>query len=340
MKALINIQKKLYPEIVQTMYHRYKVLHTIHLFQPLGRRTLASKLGETERIVRKEIDFLQGQNLIKVTSKGMYVTKEGKIIIDQFTPIMNNLMGITKLEEQLESRLQIEKVLVVSGNSDKNDWVKQTMGKACIQYLENCLQAHDTIAVTGGTTMAAVAEAMVPFEEADTCLYVPARGAIGEKVENQSNTIAAEMAKKAGAKYRLLYVPDPLSKSSYQTMIKEPAIVETLNVIHKANIVLHGIGDALTMATRRRTSPAVIEKIKREKAVSEAFGYYFDEAGQIVHQVKTLGIQLEDLPKMECVITIAGGHSKAKAITSYFKQGSCNLLITDEAAATAMLRED
>lgn len=339
MKALLNIQKKLYPEIVKKMRHRYIILHTIHIFQPLGRRTLAEKLNDTERIVRSEIDFLQTQNLIEVTSKGMYITKEGKLVIDEFAPMIHEMMGIGKLEKRLQKQLQVDEVIVVPGNSDNHDLIKQTMGKVCIQYLKKHLHAHETIAVTGGTTMEAVANAMVPFSEAETCLYVPARGGLGEKVENQANTIASDMAMKADGAYRLLYVPDPLSESSYQMMIKEPSIVETLDVIHGADIVLHGIGDALTMANRRRTPQTVVNKIRENNAVSEAFGYYFDQAGNVVHQVKTLGIQLEDLPTTKCVIAVAGGQSKAKAITSYFKRGKSNLLITDESAAKAIVKE-
>lgn len=339
MKALLNAQKKLYPEIIETMHHRYMVLHTIHLFQPIGRRGLAEKMVETERTVRNEIQLLQEQMLIEVTTQGMYVTNEGKKVIEQLAPVIHEMMGINHLEERVKAHLQVDEVIVVAGNSDENDWVKQSMGKVCMTYLKKHLQRSETIAVTGGTTMAAVASAMVPFSEAETCLYVPARGGVGEKVENQANTIAVEMARKAGGEYRLLYAPDPLSDLSYQTMIQEPSIAETLKVIQSADLVLHGIGDAITMATRRRTSETVINKIKREKAVSEAFGYYFDQDGNVVHQVKTLGIQLKDLPATRCVIAIAGGHSKANAITSYFKRGKSNLLITDEGAAKAMLNE-
>lgn len=339
MKALLDIQRKLYPEIIDVMQHRYKVLQTIQLYAPLGRRMVAEKLDETERIVRKEIEFLQEKQFIQVTSKGMYLTDEGKRLFEQLQPIMDELMGIKNLEKQLQNMLNINRVIVTSGNSDDNDSVKQTMGKACMEFLKDQLQNKEIIAVTGGTTMAAVAKAMYPFPQAETCLYVPARGAIGEKVELQANTIAAEMARKAGGKYRLLYVPDPLSETTYQTMLHEPSIAEILEVIRSANIVLHGIGDALTMAMRRRTPSSVITKIKEKQAVSEAFGYYFNREGEIVHQVKTLGIQLEDLPKTRCVITIAGGHSKAKAITSYLKQGRSDLLITDEGAALAMLRD-
>ena len=338
MRALIDLQKKLLPDLLKVMKQRYSILHSVDLFQPVGRRGLAENAGLTERVVRSEIDFLQKQGLILVTSKGMYLTKEGKLIVDQLAGFMSEMMGLNVLENQIKEKLQIENVIIVPDDSDNYEWVKQEMGKACVTFLNNVLKQGSTIAVTGGTTMAAVADVMSTLNKTNNYLFVPARGGIGEKVENQANTIAAEMARKSMAEYRLLYVPDPLSESAYQTIINEPSVKETLKQIKGAEIVLHGIGDALTMAERRKTEDAVTEKLKANHAVSEAFGFYFDEDGNVVHKVRTVGIQLEDLASIEYVITIAGGKSKGQAIASYFKQGKSHLLITDEAAAKEILR--
>src|SRR5699024_7108217 len=75
-----------------------------------------------------------------------------------------------------------------------------------------------------------------------------------EEVENQANTIAAQMAKAEKGNYRMLHVPDPLSETLYQTLLHEPMVKETLPIIKNASFVLHGIGDAITMATRRKAS--------------------------------------------------------------------------------------
>lgn len=339
MKALLNLQKKLYPDLLEAMHQRYSVLHHVDLFQPIGRRGLAENANLKERVVRSEIIFLQEQGLIYMTTKGMHITKEGKMILDQLAAFMGEVSGLSVLEKQIKDKLHIEHVLIVPGNSDNDDWVKQEMGKACVSYLKTNVKSASPIAVTGGTTMAAVADVMTPLENESQCLFVPARGGIGEKVENQANTIVAEMARKARGEYRLLYVPDPLSETSYQTIINEPAINDVLQIIKGSNVILHGIGDALTMALRRKTPENVTAELKANKAVSEAFGYYFDNAGNVVHKVRTVGIQLEDVASIHHVIAIAGGQSKAQAIASYFKQGKSDLLITDEAAAEEILRE-
>ncbi|WP_010647505.1 sugar-binding transcriptional regulator [Oceanobacillus massiliensis] len=338
MKSLINIQKKLVPELLEVIKQRYTLLHNVDLYQPIGRRALAETAKLTERHVRGEIDFLQEQGLIQVTTRGMYITNEGKLILEQLADFIGEISGLHVLEQRIKETLHVDNVIIVPGNSDEDEWVKQDMGKACVRYLKTILKPKNTIAVTGGSTMAVVAKVMTPLNDESEILFVPARGGIGEKVENQASGIVAEMARKAHGEYRMLYVPDPISDSTYETIITEPAITEILEQIKSSNIVIHGVGDALRMAGRRRTSERVITLLKEKNAASEAFGYYFDHSGDVVHKVKTVGIQLEDLEAVDHVITVAGGTSKGEAIASYYKQGKSDLLITDQGAAERILR--
>ncbi|MGM8366107.1 sugar-binding transcriptional regulator [Virgibacillus sp. W0181] len=337
MNVFMNL-KKMYPDLLEGMRQRYLVLYRIQLLEPIGRRGLVDNTGFPERHVRNEVERLQEQGLIELTTKGMYMTKEGKLVIDELHDFIKEISGLTSLENQLTEKLQVKQVIVVPGDSDEFDWVKQEMGKAAVSYLKSYIQSDKTIAVTGGTTMAAAAEVMTPLGNNNACLFVPARGGIGEKVENQANTIAAKMAEKEKGDYRLLFIPDPLSETSYQTMKNEPSINDTVQLIKDAEIVIHGVGDALTMARRRKTAEAVLERLEKEQAVSEAFGYYFDESGKVVYKSRTIGMQLEDLSDAELVMTIAGGSSKAQAISSYMKQKKSNLLITDQAAAEQIMK--
>lgn len=338
MKALMEMQKKLYPDILHVIAQRYSILSSVEIFQPIGRRSLAENTNTTERVVRSEIAFLHKQGLIAITTKGMRMTKEGTLVLEQLAQFMKEVSGLATLEKQLEETFPVQKVIVVPGDSDVYTWVKQEMGKACVSYLKSHTKLGYTIAVTGGSTMAALSDVMIPLPSMKNGLFLPARGGLGENAANQANSIAAEMARKAHGTYRQLYVPDPLSESSYQTIIKEPAIIDVLERIKHSDVVIHGIGDALTMAKRRKTSSDILKKLTSEYAVSEAFGYYFDADGQIVHKVQTVGIHLEDLPSVETVITIAGGKTKAQAIASYFKHGKSDLLITDETAAKEILK--
>lgn len=93
------------------------------------------------------------------------------------------------------------------------------------------------------------------------------------------------------------------------------------------------------MAERRKTKPDDYIKIEQGQAVAEAFGYYFNQEGEVVHKVQTVGMQLNDLEKIQNVIAVAGGASKAKAIQAYLKQAADSILITDEGAAKELIRD-
>ncbi|MEH7125008.1 sugar-binding domain-containing protein [Bacillus sp. JJ1773] len=339
MNSIIDIQKRLLPDLLTIMQKRYQILHYIGLMEPVGRRSLAVSLNLTERVLRSEVEFLKDQSLLVSTSAGMSLTSDGKDLLNQLREVLRDITGIQAMEDKLHQTLNIQKIIIVPGDSEESPWVKSELGRAAAAYMKSNLKRKDSIAVTGGSTMAAVADRLTPdFTEFDL-LFVPARGGIGEDVKNQANTICAAMADRTNSSHRVLYVPDQVSQEMYSTMIREPEIKEVLGLIKSASMVLHGIGDAIVMAERRKTSKNDMELIVKEQAVGEAFGYYFNEAGHVVHKVQTIGLQLQDLIHIPHILAVAGGASKAKAIASYLKQApSSTVLITDEGAANELMK--
>lgn len=187
--------------------------------------------------------------------------------------------------------------------------------------------------------MDAVGDALVSDEYSKDILFVPARGGIGETAQNQANTIIEKMAQNIQASYKVLYVPDQLSDEAYLSIMKEPSLQEVISAIKSAEMVVHGIGEALVMAERRTSNANMLKELVEKHAVGEVLGCYFNEAGEIVQKVLTVGIHLEDLSPDKRVIAVAGGKHKAKAIQSYMKRShSSTVLITDEGAAEALIQ--
>ncbi|MDQ0216243.1 central glycolytic genes regulator [Oikeobacillus pervagus] len=341
MRELLEIQKKLLPDLLGIMQKRYHILRLIRLIGPIGRRSLAQSLGMTERVLRSEIELLSQWNLIEVQSTGMVISNDGKSVLQEMEEMMKELAGLNEMEMKIQKRFQLQQVVVVPGNSDESSWVKKELGRACSSSIKKHLVGKNIIAVTGGTTMAAVAEMLTPeISQKSENLFVPARGGIGNDVENQANTICAKMADQTNSQHRVFHIPDQVSQQGYKAFINEPSIREVLQLISSANIVIHGIGEAMAMAKRRNTSQSECDKLIQNKAVAEAFGYYFNENGEVVHKLSTIGFQLEDLMKTKDVFAVAGGFSKGKAIQAYLKRApNSTILITDEAAAKGILKE-
>jgi len=337
-QQLIQVQKQIVPDMLDTLRHRYDILHYVRLMQPIGRRTLAVSLGLTERILRREVDFLKDQGLLMVATQGISLTESGRNVLRDLHEVMGEILGISEVARELERKLGVRQVVIVPGDSDETFWVQRDIGRAAVTQLKARLAPDDNIiAVTGGTTMASVAAMMSPDKKERPMHFVPARGGLGETLELQANTVCSRMADRAHADYHLLHIPDEVSQETFERMVEEPSIKNVLEMIRAARIVVHGIGEAETMAKRRHASPEHLRMIERHDAVAEAFGYYFNAEGEIVHRVKTVGIQLEELDNMDTVIAVAGGKSKAQAIAAYAKHTPNIILVTDEGAATELL---
>lgn len=342
MKSFLLLQKKIVPEMLDLLLKRYELLKTIKHVQPVGRRNLSMALGMTERVLRAEVNDLKDLNLLTFTTAGMTLSLEGEALFDQLADMMKFLTGTIELEQQLKAKFGLKDVIVVSGNSDKSALVKDDLGYAGAAKLQELFTKDAIIAITGGSTLAKVSDVMPDEPKVKypkNLTFVPARGGFGLGTRLQATTICEKISQKTKGINRELYLPEQLSDASLQSLLDEPSIAETVKILKSASIVVHGVGDALTMAYKRKSPPEIIEKLKNSNAVGEVFGHYFDEMGQIVYKIQTIGIQFEDLKNTSTVLTIAGGSSKAKAIAAFIKSiPNKPVLVTDEAAATKLLK--
>lgn len=337
MREILEIQKKLLPDLMEVMQKRYSILNLVWLSGTIGRRTLAAALNMTERVLRAEVDFLKAQGLLTIESVGIQLSPTGLELLEQMEPLVKELFGLADLEQKICSHFGLKQVIIVPGDADASPLTKKELGRAGAAVLRKVVSKDDAIAVTGGSTMAEIANWLTPSANLKGNWFVPARGGLGESVELQANSIASAMAKKTGGQYRLLHVPDHLSEEAYQSLIQEPDIQEIVEVIRGARVVVHGIGNALHMAERRRVDENTLLDLKKNGALAEAFGYYFNQDGQVVYKMPTVGLRLEDVQQTETVIAVAGGKGKGKAIAAILRYGQEDVLITDEGAAKEML---
>ncbi len=285
------------PDMVDMLSHRYLVLRTINWMAPVGRRLLAQTLDVSERTLRTETDTLRKLDLIMTNKSGMQVTQQGKDVLLGLSQFMDELMGIRQKERQLAQRYNIKRCIIVSGDSDRQLKVIGTMGEEVNQLLQQLLpEGNNIVAVMGGHTMEHVANHLTnKLANKRDLLFVPARGGVGESVAIQANTIASQMAQHTGGKFRSLFVPEQVSERTYEPLLKEPSIQEVLAIIRQANVVIHSIGDAISMAHRRNMSEDQIKVLRGRHAIGEAFGYFFDQEGNGVYRIPRIGLQIGEL---------------------------------------------
>lgn len=330
---MLEALRRITPEWFDTLTRRYNVLHAISVLQPVGRRALTGHLRWSERKVRSEIDALKDNGLVCVRTQGMTLSEEGAEALSGIGDIMRLINELGPLEEQVTAVLGVLRVRVVAGDCERDASVLREMARAASQELRGVLHSSDIIAVTGGSTMAAVAYEMEETTRWKDLTFIPARGGMGRFVERQANTIAAVMARKLGGNYRLLHVPDRLRGEARRAALEDPETREVLCELRKADIFMYGIGRGDEMARRRNLPEEVVALLRDAGAVAEAYGYYFNAQGKSVYTVSNVGLTLEHLDGIANHIGVAGGAQKAEAIMAVARHNAMMTLVIDEAAA-------
>lgn len=335
---LIGVLNNMVPDLMEVIEIRYSVLRIINFLGPIGRRSLSDKLDLTERNIRTASTALKKQGLIKITQEGMNITARGKNTLDRLKYVFHIIKGLKLLEDELQDILKIKKVIIVPNSSDDDPFVSKEMGKAASSYLKDIIKDDAIIGLTGGTSIAQlVKEYKSDKTKYNNVTVMAARGGLGKKVEYQANTLVQNLANKLDCNYKTLYTPDFLSQDTIESLLKEPSIKEIVELIEDIDILVFGVGRADSMASRRGLSNEEIEVLLKKGAVSEAFGYYFNESGEIVHEISTIGIKLGTFKRLKNLIAVAGGSDKAEAIVSISKLNKNLTIVCDESVAKKII---
>ncbi|MDO5724823.1 MAG: sugar-binding domain-containing protein [Tissierellia bacterium] len=322
------------PEAREIFLKRYIILKGVYENPSIGRRALSEKLDLSERIVRDEAMRLRDLDLLEINNSGMNITDKGIETIEVFAADYLRLERLPSLQKAIRNHLQNDSIYVVKKNSIG---YLRAIGMQAALVLSQILSDTDVLGVTGGTTVLNVAEEFNFSNEIQNISVVPARGSVGNLLEEQSNSVASKFANKLNAKYHPIYLPDSLDKQSMDILINNHEIKKSYDMLKKIDTLLFGIGRADIMAKKRGLKRETKDFILKNGAVGEAFGHYFDIDGKEIYKHETIGISLEDFLKIKRVIGVAGTKDKAKAIIAVSKIRKDMTLIIDEDACVEIL---
>ena len=331
----LAIFQKIAPDLMGIIKERYLLLRHISDSEPVGRRTLAALSGLSERVVRAHVDVLRRSGIVKFTTMGITLQPEGHDLMPALLECFLRLNQLDDLQHTIQTKLHLKEVCIVPGDCDADRTAKEELGRRGALLLADLLEEVQTIAISGGSTMALLARMIPECQTAVT--VVPARGGIGNQVEFQANVIAANVAARTGGQYHMLHIPDGLSEASLHVLLQNEQDTKKIVTMSKhAQVILFGIGRADTMVTRRNLPDSKRKKLLSAGARGEALGSYCDILGNIVHATNNVGISLKEIRNNPHVIAVAGGASKAEAIIAVMRACQTGTLVTDEAAAKAI----
>ena len=317
---LLEVYRRIAPELVNIVEERYAILSHIAHAQPVGRRSLAQLCNLSERVVRSHVELMKDNGLVDLTGQGVILTQDGQQWLPKISKTLYELNRLNELEEAIRKELNLAGVVIASTGETKA--VLKQLGFAASSAIEAILEPGQI----------AVAE-QLGAKHLETTV-VPARGGVGERVEFQANVIASVIANRLDGTYKMLHLPDGLSPASITMLVtREPQIKEVNELIHRADVLLFGIGQALHMADQRHTDLAIRRTLEEKGAVGEALGQYCNQDGTILYSVNNVGLTLDQLDQVPHVFAVAGGRQKAAAIIGVMRAVHKGTLIIDEGAA-------
>ncbi|HEY8678495.1 MAG TPA: sugar-binding domain-containing protein [Candidatus Dormibacteraeota bacterium] len=253
------------------------------------------------------------------------------------------------LESELKDRYGLKHCVVVREPTSRDPASATAVaGRAAAAYLLDTIRPEDTLALSWGTAVQALVKA-AQRGRARAEHVVQIFGGLSVTVADISSPdLVRRMAWVLDAGFEFLHAPwivaSPQLAESLRT---QPDVAAALRRAAGANIAVVGIG-----AIREGSSSLLFNEtyLKRSElgefqgagAVGDICARSFDVQGRpcrLSFNRRVVGLDLTSIRRIPLVIGVATGVRKAAAIRGALEGKLINALITDEAAALAVLRQ-
>lgn len=294
-----------------------------------------------EEMTQEEIAQKYGISRIKVGRLLKQAKKEGIVEINvRYHPVFSS-----QLEKELIDNFDLKRALIALDTPDEEEQRRQ-VASLVLNYLSSMLKDNMTVAVSQGRNLAAIAEHVGSVAERQ-CKFISSIGGTHRFSEiMNADHISRQLAKKFGGSGETLYAPAYAETPELKAAFMQSSTVrDTLEKARKADIALVGIGDMSEnnpMAKLGWSSPKdIIDASIHQGITGEIAGYgFFNVQGQLINTVMNehvIGLNIDDLRKIPCVIAIASENTKALAILGALRSGAIDVIATSARNARTIL---
>ncbi len=250
------------------------------------------------------------------------------------------------LERRLETRFGLNEAVIVSPTAYDAQTIGQELGLAAADCVIRCLQGHETLALSWGTTLRAVVDAL-PVQNWPNLKVVQILGGLGQpEAETHGTDIIWRTAQAFGARPRLLPAPGIVTSQYVRdALLKDPQMSDTLALAARADVALVGIGRPTPGSVVLQAGILTEEELNRlhaQGAVGDIALRFFDAAGRAIdYEIndRIIGLTLAQVKKIPRVIGVAAGKEKFEVIRAALAGQLIDVLVVDDQVARMLLAE-
>jgi len=292
-------------------------------------------------LTQQQIGERFGLSRVKV-SRLLRSAREEKIVQITIAPPQASNAGI---EQQLEQRYGLKEALVVTPFSYAPATLVSELGPVAAACLTRGLQGNEVVAVSWGTAVLAVVDALPPASLPDVRV-VQLIGGLGElEARTHGADLVRRMAQALGAKPRLIHAPGIVKdKTVRDALVMDAQVADTLELAGRADVALVGLGTCAAgstlLAGGDTLTAAEVEELRALGVVGDIALQFFDPEGRkVAHPIheRIVGTDLETIQRIPRVIGVAGGKEKVPVLRAALHGGLINVLVTDDQTAAQLL---
>lgn len=294
--------------------------------QGMTQAAAAEKFGITRLRVNKALSEARAQGIVRISINSKHAP-------------------CAALEWQLCEAYRLTEAIVAPLSGDDYN-LHSMIGASLGQYLAGYL-TQEKVSLFGmswGNTLNMATRKMLPINRPDLEI-ISVMGGLSQGSDLNSYEITTRLAGLCNADHSYFTAPIYAgSKQSRQILQEQGVFQSTIQKIRAADGIALAAGDMdQSLLLKDGMPPDIdVQHLRDLGAVGDVMGYFLNAAGNPVeHDInaRVLGLELEDLNKIENVILAAGGAHKIPIIKALLARDCVNALVTDEHTAAALVAD-
>lgn len=299
---------------------------TFYYVDKLNQEQVAQRIGRSVSMVSRLLAEAHERGIVEVRVRGPVPTDPDlqRALVDTF--------GLRTARVLRTAGLPPERLL-------------SRLGELAARHVEAILRDGAVVGIGWGNALHEVVQAIRPGT-AHGVQVAQSLGSLGSRLPAIDNHLLTQQlaARLDGTPH---YLPAPMiveSEAVRDILAQDPQLAHTLALGRRADLVLLGIGvpepEHAGLLQAGYVDAATLDAIRAAGAVGDVFVNYFDRDGRLLDVAisrRVVGVRLDDMRHVGTVVAVAGGAYKARAILGALRTGLLHVLVTDDAAARAVL---
>ena len=243
----------------------------------------------------------------------------------------------------VEEHFGLDDCLVVPGEGGERS-IFDRLGGAGAQAVQSIVQSGDTIGISWGRTMLALANAVRETNVMDVTV-VQATGGTTAAITYTPEACATRLAERLNASFVPISAPAIVSSPEAKRILElEPVIAEQLVNLERLDRIFFGVS-SLRPSSTVYASGFFDSRLQQQYsgAVGAMLGRIIDAHGNEMDgplRDRTIGLDTAQLRNVPTRVLVAGGYDKVPAMLAALRGGNVTTLVTDVATAEGILRAD